>query len=68
MNKILFLLAAFLLTGAANQVSAQLIIRDNGHAEIGIDPENPPPSNLPPSYYNWLDTVTTLKYSVTEVE
>ena len=61
MNKILFLLAAFLLTGAANQVSAQLIIRDNGHAEIGIDPENPPPSNLPPSYYNWLDTVTTLK-------
>ena len=50
MKKILFLLAAFLLTGAANQVSAQLIIRNSGHAELGVKPS----SNDP-------DTVTMLK-------
>ena len=56
-----FLLAVICLLIGANQAQAQLVIRDNGHAEIGIDPQNPAPSGLPSQYYNWLDTVTTLK-------
>ena len=57
----LFLLAAICLLVTTNTASAQLVIRDNGRAEIGIDPQNPAPSGLPPQYYNWLDTVTALK-------
>lgn len=58
----LFILSAVIcLVISTNQVSAQLVIRDNGHVEIGIDPENPAPAGLNPNYYNWLDTVTALK-------
>ena len=44
----LFLLAAICLLVTTNTASAQLVIRDNGRAEIGIDPQNPAPSGLPP--------------------
>lgn len=50
MNRILFILAAICLLASSSQVSAQLIIRNNGHAEIGVNPnENDP------------DTATVLK-------
>ncbi len=61
MKKIIYFLAVICLLASASQVSAQLIIRNNGHAEIGIDPEYPAPEGLNPNYYNWLDTVTVLK-------
>ena len=60
-NFISFILAAICLLVTTNTASAQLVIRDNGRAEFGIDPQNPAPSGLPSQYYNWLDTVTTLK-------
>jgi hypothetical protein len=48
--KKLFLLAVICLLASATHVSAQLIIRNNGHAEIGVNPnENDP------------DTATVLK-------
>ncbi len=53
--------ALFCLLASASPVSAQLIIRNSGHAEIGTDPENPVPEWLNPNYYEWLDTVTVLK-------
>ncbi len=56
-----FVLAAICLLASASQVSAQLIIRNNGHAEIGHDPYDPVPEGLPFYYYNMLDTVTVLK-------
>ena len=37
MKKFIFL-AVICLLASASQVSAQLIIRNNGHAEIGHDP------------------------------
>ena len=61
MKKFLFLSAVFCLLASANQVNAQLIIRNNGYAEIGHDPYDPVPSGLPSNYYNCLDTVTTFK-------
>lgn len=61
MKKFILLSAVFCLLASANQVNAQLIIRNNGHAEIGHDPYDPVPTGLPSNYYNWLDTVTTLK-------
>ena len=61
MKKFLFFAALCCMLATANQVSAQLIIRNNGHAEIGHDPFDPVPEGLNPEYYNWLDTVTTLK-------
>ena len=60
MKKII-LLAVICLLASASQVSAQLIIRNNGHAEIGHDPYDPVPEGLPYFYYNMLDTVTALK-------
>lgn len=60
-HSLLFLLAAICLLVCANQAQAQLVIRDNGRAEIGIDPQNPAPTGLPSQYYNWLDTITALK-------
>ena len=60
MKKIIFL-AIICLLASASQVSAQLIIRNNGHAEIGHDPYDPVPEGLPYFYYNMLDTVTALK-------
>jgi hypothetical protein len=60
-NFISFILAAICLLVTTNTASAQLVIRDNGRAEIGIDPQNPAPTGLPSQYYNWLDTVTALK-------
>ena len=61
MKKCLFIMAVFCLLASSSHVNAQLIIRNNGHAEIGIDPEYPVPEGLNPNYYNWLDTVTVLK-------
>ena len=56
-----FLLAAICLLVCANQAQAQLVIHNNGHADIGHDPFDPLPEDLNPNYYNWLDTVTSLK-------
>ena len=50
MKKIMFLAALFCLLAGTNQLNAQLIIRNNGHAEIGSNPAT-----------NDTDTVTTLK-------
>lgn len=55
------ILAVICLLASASQMSAQLIIRNNGHAEIGLDPMNPAPEGLDPNYYNWLDTISALK-------
>lgn len=60
MKKMIILAVLFLLA-SASQVNAQLIIRNNGHAEVGHDPYDPVPAGLPSSYYNWLDTATVLK-------
>ena len=50
MKKIYFFLAVICLLASSSQMSAQLIIRNNGHAEIGVNPnENDP------------DTATVLK-------
>ena len=38
MKKILSLAVFFCLLAFANPVNAQLIIRNNGHAEIGVNP------------------------------
>ena len=54
-------MAIICLLASANQVNAQLIIRNNGHVEIGHDPYDPVPEGLPSSYYHWLDTATVLK-------
>ncbi len=37
MKKISYFLAVICLLASASQVSAQLIIRNNGHAEIGAN-------------------------------
>ena len=61
MKNVLIILAAILMLGSANQVSAQFIVHPYGNAELGpntIDPENP---NVPSQYIHWLDTVTVLK-------
>ncbi len=50
MKKILFLAVFICLLAFANPMSAQLIILNNGHAEIGVNPSTSDP-----------DTVTTLK-------
>ena len=50
MKKILFIAALFSLLVSTTPVSAQLIIRNNGHAEIGTKPSSTDP-----------DTVSTLK-------
>lgn len=60
MKKLLFL-AVICLLASASPVSAQLIIRNSGHAEIGHDPFDPVPEGLNPSYYLGLDTITALK-------
>jgi hypothetical protein len=49
MKKFIFL-AVLCLLASASPVSAQLIIRNNGHAEIGTNPNE-----------NYIDTVTTLR-------
>ncbi len=57
--KLLAVIVCLLVT--TNQVNAQLLIKNSGNAEIGvdnIDPENP---GIPPSYVHWLDSVTVLK-------
>ena len=60
--KKIFFLAVICLLASASQVSAQLIIRNNGHAEIGHDPTvSLFPSNDPMYYVTWVDTVTVLK-------
>jgi hypothetical protein len=60
-KSLLFVAVLFSLLVSVPQVSAQLIIRNNGHAEIGHDPFDPVPEGLPSNYYNDLDTVSALK-------
>ena len=38
MKKLLSILAVFCLLASSSHVNAQLIIRNNGHAEIGVNP------------------------------
>lgn len=38
MKRIIFLAALFCLLAGASQLNAQLIIRNSGHAEIGVNP------------------------------
>ena len=38
MKKFLLMAALFCLLAGTNQVNAQLIIRNSGHAEIGVNP------------------------------
>ena len=61
MKKTVFLAVMFCLLASASQVSAQLVIRNNGHAEIGVNPYDPVPQGLNPLYYSRLDTITALK-------
>ena len=61
MKKLFLLAVLFCLMASVSPVNAQLIIRNNGHAEVGHDPYDPVPEGLNPDYYNWLDTVTVLK-------
>ncbi|MBQ6078734.1 MAG: tail fiber domain-containing protein [Muribaculaceae bacterium] len=60
MKKITFMAVLFCLLASTNQVSAQLIVRNNGHAEVGIDPFTELPDSLS-SYSGQLDTVTVLR-------
>ncbi len=57
----IFLTAIICLMLASTPADAQLIIRNNGHAEIGVNPFETVPEGLPSSYYNRLDTVSALK-------
>ena len=59
--KKLFVLAVICLLASASQVSAQLIIRNNGHAEIGHDPSHSLMPGSDPIYFTWIDTATVLK-------
>lgn len=59
--KNLIILAVFCLLASASPVSAQLIIHNNGNAELGVDPFNYQNPNLNPQVLNWLDTVTVLR-------
>ena len=60
--KRIYLFAVLLALLVSNsQVSAQLIVKSHGNAEIGVDNidyENP---GIPAQYMQWLDTVTVLK-------
>ena len=60
MKKFLFF-ALLCLLASASPVSAQLIIHNNGNAELGVDPFNYQNPNLNPQVLNWLDTVTVLR-------
>ena len=59
MKKIIFM-AIFCLLASASPVSAQLLIKNTGNAEVGQDNFDPENTALPPAYLNWLDTVTVL--------
>lgn len=62
MKKIYFFFTAIIcLLAASIPADAQLIIRNNGHAEVGVNPFETVPEGLPSSYYNRLDTVSALK-------
>lgn len=50
MKKLFFVAVLFCLLASASQVSAQLVIRNSGHAEIGVNPSA-----------NDTDTATVLK-------
>ena len=56
-----YILALLCLLASASPVSAQLIIHNNGNAELGEDPFNYQNPNLNPQVLNWLDTVTVLR-------
>ena len=43
MKKFLFMAALFCLLASANPVNAQLIIRNSGHAEVGMKPSTTQP-------------------------
>ena len=57
----MIILAVICLLASASPVSAQLIIHNNGNAELGVDPFNYQNPNLNPQVLNWLDTVTVLR-------
>lgn len=60
--KKLFVLAVICLLASASHVSAQLIIRNNGHAEIGHDPVlSILPGLNPGEIQNYIDTASVLK-------
>ncbi len=56
-----YILALLCLLASASPVNAQLIIHNNGNAELGEDPFNYQNPNLNPQVLNWLDTVTVLR-------
>jgi len=55
------ILAVLCLLASTSPVSAQLIIHNNGNAELGVNPFDPQDPSLNPQVLNWLDTVTVLK-------
>ena len=59
-KKFLFF-ALLCLLANASPMSAQLIIHNNGNAELGVNPFDPQNTNLNPQVLNWLDTVTVLR-------
>ena len=54
------IMAIICLLMASSSADAQLIIRNNGHAEIGVNPFEPLPDSLS-QYSLILDTVTVFK-------
>ena len=61
MNRFIYsFVAVFYLLAASSPADAQLIIRNNGHAEVGVNPFEPLPDSLS-IYSTVVDTVTALK-------
>ena len=60
MKKFLYL-AVICLLASISPINAQLIIHNNGNAELGVNPFDPENNNLDPQTLNWLDTVTVLR-------
>ena len=56
----IYIMAIICLLVASCPADAQLIIRNNGHAEVGVNPYEPLPDSLS-QYSLILDTVTVLK-------
>ena len=56
----IYFMAIICLFMASCPADAQLIIRNNGHAEVGVNPYEPLPDSLS-QYSLILDTVTVLK-------
>ena len=62
MKKFIVLLTFFVsLLVSTNPVNAQLLIKSNGNAEVGVDNFDPDNTIINPAYFHWLDTVSVLK-------